>query len=176
MVRLFDAEREERRISRGAREDSPFAWLAPWPSPKTKGEIFESVVHRWCEEMGFTVTRTGDSDADRVIEGKRCEIKGSTLWKDGRYRFQQVRDQNYDSMVCLGVSPFGAHCWVIPKSAILAARKSGDIRPQHGGQAGRDTGWFAVNPSAPPKWLTDWGGPLSEGKRVLRNFVSARGS
>ena len=170
---LFDAEKRRPRKDKWG--SSPFGWLAPWPPSKTKGVIFESVIHRWCEEMGFTVGHTGDTEADRVIAGKRFEIKGSTLWKSGGYTFQQIREQNYDAVIALGISPFDAHCWIIPKVEIQVRRNSGDIPPQHGGRAGQDTGWFMVNPSAPPAWLTPWGGSLSEARRALRTFLSASG-
>jgi hypothetical protein len=45
-----------------------------------------------------------------LINGHRVEIKFSTLWQEGIYNFQQIRDQNYEYAVCLGISPFEAHC------------------------------------------------------------------
>ena len=51
---------------------------------------------------------------------------------------------------------------------------SGEIRSQHGGRSGRDTAWLWIDPEAPQEWLNDWGGSLSDAKRVLREFVSAR--
>ena len=175
LVRLFDAERAKGPSSPGAYDHSPFAWLKPWPSSKAKGAIFESVVHQWCEGMGLTVEPTGDSDADRVFGGKRFEIKGSTPWAPSykTYKFQQLRDQNYDAAICLGVSPFDAHCWVLSKEEILYRRRTGEIRTQHGGRSGKDTGWFEANPDAPPEWLSVWGESLAQAKRVLRDFVAA---
>ena len=35
------------------------------------------------------------------------------------YKFQQLRDQNYEFAICLGISPFSAHCWVLPKAEIM---------------------------------------------------------
>lgn len=54
----------------------------------------------------------------RIIAGRRVEIKFSTLWESGLYTFQKIRDQNYEFVVCLRISPFDAHCWVISKSLI----------------------------------------------------------
>ena len=175
LAHLLDAEQERRpRTDRWA--ESPFAWLAPWPPAKTKGEIFESVIQRWCEEMGLTVERPGDSEADRVIGGRRFEIKGSTLWKNGRYTFQQIRKQNYEALICLGVSPREAHCWIIPKAVVLEQWEAGGIKPQHGGRRGQDTAWLKIHPSRPDKWLRDCGGSLAEAKRVLLEFVRRKGS
>ncbi len=67
-----------------------------------------------CAAKGLAVERSRDSEADRVIAGVRVEIKFSTLWRDrGGYTFQQLRDQNYEVAVFLGISPFDAHCWVV---------------------------------------------------------------
>ena len=87
---------------------SPFAWIKTRPSRQV-GKIGEQLVAGWLASRGFNVSRSGDSEADRVVEEKRIEIKFSTLWKGGGYKFQQLRDQDYDLVVCLGVSPFDAH-------------------------------------------------------------------
>ena len=112
---------------------------------------------------GFDVTRSPDAGADRVVGGKRAEIKMSTLWQGGFYKFQQLRDQNYDFALCLGISPFDAHCWVLPKNVLLDswANRAAGITPQHGGRAGTDTAWLSVDPDAIPEWLNEWGGGLS---------------
>ena len=71
---------------------SPFAWIKTRPSRQI-GSIGEQLVAGWCAAKGLDVTRTGDSDADRIIAGRRVEIKFSTLWENGDYVFQQIRDQ-----------------------------------------------------------------------------------
>ncbi|MDA8399734.1 MAG: hypothetical protein M0008_06755 [Actinomycetota bacterium] len=47
------------------------------------------------------------------------EIKVSTLWQSGVYKFQQIRDQEYDYLLYLGVPPFDAHAWLLPKSVLF---------------------------------------------------------
>lgn len=142
---------------------SPFAWIRPLPS-KTKGAVGERLVSGWLAAREFNVVRSPDSDADRIIEGKRTEIKFSTLWKNGIYKFQQLRDQDYDIVICLGVSPFDAHCWALDKSSVLFEwHTTGNIRPQHGGSEGSDTAWISVKPTAPDAWLGEHGGSLREG-------------
>ncbi len=61
---------------------SPFEWILRVPS-RTKGAIGESLVAGWAAAKGFDVTRSHNSDADRIINGQRIEIKLSTLWKNG---------------------------------------------------------------------------------------------
>ena len=153
---------------------SPFEWILGCPS-RQKGAIFESLVAGWCAAKGLNVTRTGDSDADRIVERLRVEIKGSTLWKAGRYKFQQLRDQNYDCAVCLGISPFDAHCWTIPKDEIMCRWRNGEISSQHGGSAGTDTAWLDVRPGSAPIWIEPWGGRLSEAFEVLKRLADRGG-
>lgn len=143
-------------------EGSPFAWIRSRPSRQV-GAIGEKLVARWLAARGFDVTRSGDSDADRIVEGKRVEIKFSTLWANGGYKFQQLRDQSYDLVICLGVSPFDAHCWVIPKDDVVRLWKvEHRIPSQHGGQNGADTAWIGVPVVSPPDWLKAYGGSLSD--------------
>lgn len=121
------------------------------------------------------MTRSENSDADRVVETKRVEIKFSTLWAAGGYKFQQLRDQRYDLAICLGVSPLHAHCWVIPKEDVMRLWKvEHKISSQHGGEGGSDTAWIDVRPETPPSWLTKYGGLLSEEISVLSKITGFR--
>jgi len=143
-------------------EGSPFAWIKSRPSRQV-GAIGEKLVAGWLASRDFNVSRSPDSDADRVIEGKRVEIKVSTLWANGGYKFQQLRDQNYDLAICLGISPFTAHCWVLPKVDILRLwRVEHKISSQHGGASGSDTAWLDVRVTSIHPWLASYGGTLSE--------------
>ena len=97
-----------------------------------------------------------------VISGVRVEVKYSSLWTDnGIYKFQQIRDQDYEYCFCLGVSPFDAHAWFIPKSELMGD-KPPSLVPQHGGKAGRDTKWLSFPAASPPHWPASFGGTLSE--------------
>ena len=127
---------------------SPFAWIKTRPSRQV-GKIGEQLVAGFCAAKDLNVSRSPDSDADRIIEGKRTEIKLSTLWKNGSYVFQQIRDQEYDVLLCLGISPFDAHVWVMRKSDIPF-----ELLPhQHGGTRGSDTWWLQVDPQKPSTWM-----------------------
>ncbi len=118
------------------REGSPFAWIKRLPSRRV-GKVGEQLVSGWGAAKGLDVIRTPDPQADRIIAGRRVEIKFSTLWKAGIYKFQQIRDQDYEFLICLGVSPFDAHCWIIPKDALL--KYVIGRTPQHTGRGGTDT-------------------------------------
>jgi hypothetical protein len=153
---------------------SPFAWIKTRKSRQI-GVIGEKLVSGYLATKGFNVVRSGDSEADRVIEGRRAEVKFSTLWTNGSYKFQQLRDQDYAFVVCLGVSPFDAHCWIIEKPEILRRWRARDgITSQHGGVAGSDTGWLSVDPVAVPPWLERCGGALRDAINVLSTITGYR--
>ena len=143
---------------------SSFAWIRTLPS-RQRGKIGEQLVSGWCAAKGIDVTSSGDSEADRVIAGRRMEVKFSTLWASGVYKFQQIRDQNYDYLICLGVSPFDAHCWLVSKPN-LRAHVIGHT-PQHRGQPGTDTYWLSFPAAQPPDWLAENGGPLGRALTLL---------
>lgn len=142
--------------------ESPFAWILTLPS-RSRGAAGEEIVSTWLTAEGFKVTRSGHSDCDRIVNGKKVEIKFSTLWKSGGYKFQQLRDQDYESVFCLGISPDRVHGWLIPKA--VAWQNS---RPQHGGQAGVDTRWLCFPAQSPPVWMRAYGGTLAELLHILR--------
>lgn len=148
---------------------SPFEWILHRPS-RQRGKIGEQLIAGWCAARGFDVIHSPDSDADRIIEGARIEIKMSTEWENGQYVFQQLRDQNYKFLVCLGISPFDAQVWIIEKKNIPFNK----LKHQHGGdERGRDTWWFSFKPNNPPKWLGERGSLLVV-KETLRKLKKSR--
>lgn len=142
-------------------KDSPFAWIKLRPS-RSVGAIGEAMVAAWMVMHGFGVQRSPDSQADRIIEGKRVEIKFSTLWKNGAYCFQQIRDQNYDFMVMLGISPHDAHCWVIPKADLMTLRENGALTGQHTGHGAKETTWVQLRPDNTNPHFAPYGNGLDQ--------------
>lgn len=166
--------REEYVKKDDAWEGSPFAWIAIKKSRQI-GAIGEKLVSGYLATKGFDVVRSPDSDADRIINGVRAEIKFSTLWENGVYKFQQLRDQNYEFVICLGASPFDAHCWVIPKKAVMDLRgKAEGLAFQHGGASGRDTAWLTVTPGQEPDWLAPYGGNLGAVSDLLEKITGKK--
>lgn len=144
---------------------SPFGWIKTKAS-RTVGAIGEKLVAAWCEDLGLDVVRTGDTEADRLIEGHRVEIKFSTRWQNGEYRFQQIRDQKYDYLFALGISPNNVHGWMIPKTVLLE-HVIGQMG-QHTGTGASDTDWLAVVPGNEPAWLRACGGSLEDVTTILQ--------
>jgi hypothetical protein len=152
------------------RVSSPFAWIK-LHSSRRRGKIGEQLVAGFLAAKDFDVARVTGSSADRLVSGCRVEIKFSTLWETGVYKFQQIRDQDYKILFCLGVSPFNAHCWAIPKTALK--RPLPGLVGQHTGSAGTDTAWLSVNPEAPHDWLTAYGGRIRTAIESLKKCIKA---
>lgn len=134
---------------------SPFEWMMRLPS-RSRGKAGEVLVSAWLKRLGHDVSRPLSGDHDRVVNGHKVEIKMSTLWAQGSYTFQQLRNQDYEFAFLLGISPAAAHAWVVPKAEAMTRSA-----PQHGGARGTDTRWLSFPASAPPHWLSPHGGELS---------------
>ena len=155
-------------------EGSPFAWIRHCP-PRQRGAICERLVSGYLEARGFHIARSPDTEADRLVDGVRVEIKPSTLWQGGFYEFQQLRDQNYRFVLCLGISPYMAHGWAIPKRIVMEQWQSGGIVSQHGGRRGKDTAWLEVTPGEEPGWLRKWGGSLAQAAAIVERLTRPAG-
>lgn len=143
---------------------SPFEWILKVPS-RTKGAIGEALVAGWAAAKGFDVLRSHHSDADRIINGHRIEIKMSSLWTSGGFKFQQIRNQDYDYCLCIGISPFDAQAWLLPK-ALLLERVIGHMG-QHTGATGTDTAWLGFDSATPFDWMAPYGERLADVARLL---------
>lgn len=151
-------------------KDSPFAWMVTLPS-SVKGRLGKQLVMEWCRAHGFAVEDSPDSEADIVVNGQRVEVKFSTLWGSGEYVFQQIRDYNYDFLLCLGVSPSDAALWFIPKDVVFGPVEREGLAPQHTGRRGRETKWLRVRAQEPFPWMEPYGGKLDVALQVLRKFA-----
>lgn len=152
-------------------QGSPFYWIKSRASRQI-GAIGEALVAGWAASKGFDVTKADSTDYDRNIESLHVEIKFSTLWTDNEiFKFQQLRDQDFDYCLCLGVSPFDAQAWFIPKPELLKDRPPALV-PQHGGTAGRDTKWLSFKASNPPEWLDAFGGRLDAVATLIRRAAA----
>lgn len=144
---------------------SPFEWILKVPS-RTKGAIGEALVAGWAAAKGFDVMRSPSSDADRIINGQRIEIKMSSLWTSGGFKFQQIRNQEYDYCLCIGILPFDAQAWLLPKELLLE-RVIGHMG-QHTGAAGTDTAWLGFDNMTPFDWMAPYGDRLSDVAQLLQ--------
>ncbi|GGI09044.1 hypothetical protein [Egicoccus halophilus] len=160
-----DAKREIMATRTGAEKwvGSPFEWIMSLPS-RTRGKAGEVLVEKWLTTVGLAVTRPQNSGHDRIVNGRKLEIKFSTLWdKQNTYVFQQLRDQDYEFIFLLGASPNDVHAWCPPKALAFD-----HAVPQHGGSKGTDTRWLTFPAVSPPDWLEPYGGSLDDCERVIK--------
>ena len=140
---------------------SPFHWI-PKQAPRRIATVGEELVRRWCVAKGLTVASATGKGADLVIEGHRVRLKRATL-SEGKYIINQIRDEDFEYVMFLGLSPFNAHCWVIPKHVAI---------DQSSVQHGPRTEWTTFSPEDPPAWLRSYGGTLSEAFAVLQRLTA----
>jgi hypothetical protein len=150
-------------------EGSPFEWILAVP-PGTRGKVGRQLVAAWAKKSGFPVRMvTEDKQLYLQIGGQLVQVKMSTLWKSGIYRFQQIRDKDYDYCLCLGISPRDVHVWLLPKEA-LDLHVIGQLG-QHTGADSLETYWFDAGPGAVQPWLEPYGNQLSDAREQLAAVI-----
>jgi hypothetical protein len=89
------------------------------------------------------------------------------LWRDGTYQFQQIRSQGPEYVICFGISPFEAHCWVFSREYAIEHGKK-----QHKGAESAEY-WLAIKPKNMPEWIKGHGGTLNEAIQILKTQKKA---
>ena len=80
---------------------SPFLALKQLHA-KQAGKRFEEITREVLSKAGHKIETNVDTDYDMIMNGKKCEIKGSTIISghDDRFSFLQIRpEQVYDELV-----------------------------------------------------------------------------
>lgn len=132
----------------GAYRDSPLLPLKQ-VSSRRKGAAMERITHRHLTEHGYTVKRSDSSQHDRRVDGYTVEIKGSFLWEDGTFRWQQIRvDQNYDYLICVAFYPDRIEYYACTHAVAARELKTLDAdgfypHNQHGGKT-VDSGTYFI--------------------------------
>jgi hypothetical protein len=148
---------------------SPFAWLLDLPSG-TRGAVGRRLIEEWINSMGVPVHQeTANNQRYVVVNGHRVQVKMSTLWNNGTYRFQQIRDQDYEYVLCLGLSPDDVHAWFIPKNELFVHLRG--TAGQHTGAGARETFWLTTSPSGSEGWLDDHGNQLSTVRETIMSLA-----
>lgn len=150
--------------------ESPFRWVLSQPSA-TRGAIGRKVVTAWAASRGVTLEQTTiDNQIYLRLGSLLIQVKFSTLWDGGYYRFQQIRDRDYDYCLCLGLAPFDAHAWLIPKE-VLDTHVIGTTG-QHTGAGSGETWWLEATLGRAPSWLSECGGQLADVGALLDELVN----
>jgi len=140
-------------------KNSPFDWIVHLPA-RSKGKYAREIIIKWLEKEGIKVEREKNTTEEIIVYSKKqISIKFSSLWTNGGfYQFQQIKANGPEYILCFGVSPFNAHCWIIEKEL---AMKYGS--KQHKGS----DYWLKINLKEIPKWLENKGGDLNSVKEKL---------
>lgn len=146
---------------------SPFEWIRAVPSA-TKGRVGKVLVTEWARSVGLFVAGAPDGKGDRWINGHLVQIKMSTLWDAGFYKFQQIRDQDYAYCLCLGISPFQIHAWLLPKN-VIKEHVIGQMG-QHTGSGASETSWLEVRPGVAHEWMSGYGDTLESVRLTLEKI------
>ena len=103
-----------------------------------------------------------------MINGKEIVIKISTIWKGGKsYVFQQIKEDGWDYLLCLGISPEYDHLWIMSSEGI------DKIPGQHTGAGAKETKWIHISPEEmKPDYLE--GGTLEEGLEAIHDALDEK--
>lgn len=98
-----------KEVAKDRYKDSAFLSLKNLTSRK-KGSQIEYLYQEYMESKGCVVTKCENTGHDRIVDGRKKEIKGSFIWDDNtkelNFRWQQIRpDQDYDDVVFLAFFP-----------------------------------------------------------------------
>ncbi|MHB8134576.1 MAG: DNA-methyltransferase [Anaerolineaceae bacterium] len=143
-------------------KNSPMEWITHLPA-RSKGKLARRLISSWLSSKGIEFERVKNNGETIIINNIRYAIKFSTLWKNGIYQFQQIKVNGPDHIICFGISPFTAHCWIILTKDVVV---NGNI--QHKGASNSEY-WIAINPKEIPKWLEFAGGKLEEALVVIKS-------
>lgn len=165
----FEENRKKGKPEFDQWENSPVKFILTLP-PSTKGSLGRKITKFWALNNGYEAElEHADKQHYVLIEGLRFQVKLSTPWDTGTYRFQQIRNTDFDGGFFIGVSAHDIHVWVIPKE-ILDTHVIGSLG-QHTGQDASDTWWLEVNVNAIPAWLDEYGSQLSDAKRIIDGLL-----
>jgi hypothetical protein len=145
---------------------SPFGWITKEPS-RRRGMIAEQLIAAWVVERGFSVRPAANSGHDLIVEALKVEVKFSSLWASGVFKFQQLRDQDYEVAVLLGLEPQEVRAWIPTKDLLRRHVLGNPAAGQHTGRDAADTFWISFRADRPPSWLAPTGGTLDDAEAVL---------
>src|ERR1700744_3120371 len=84
--------------------DSPFAWIRHLP-PGSKGGIGRAIASGLLQ--GYGITATAHRHQLRV-NGQGLIIRVAMMWETGIIKFQNIRDIDFDPILCFGIYPHKA--------------------------------------------------------------------
>lgn len=145
-------------------DDSSFNWLRGLP-PASKGAIGRDIGSGLLFAYGFT---PGSYKYELRVNGQGVLSRVATKWAGSTVKFQNIRNIDFDHVLCIALYPKKAYAWLVPKSEIWldnAVRKDRPgIKPQHKGA----DAWVTVDPANVPAWLKPYGGTIDEMIKIAK--------
>jgi hypothetical protein len=153
-------------------EGSPFDWFRKKPSA-TKGKIGRDLAAFLIETSGFAVSRVG---MGLEAEGKTIRVKLSLMWGAGSLTFEQIKDDPFDYLLCLGLYPGDSYGWFIPKKEMIV---DGDAQDRDGfsgqhvqpGEKPSDFWLQGLDPLDPHEWLKEYGGTTDKLIKIIQKTL-----
>ena len=87
------------------------------------------------------------------------------MWEGGNYRFQQIRKSGYDYLLCFGLSPKNAHCYIFRRDYVL-----NNAKEQHKGAAGSEY-WISIDPNNPDDWVKQYGDSIDNAITKIKDII-----
>ena len=110
-------------------------------SSRKKGKYFERLYQEYAKSLGSVVEKPVNSGHDRIVDGRKKEIKGSFLWGNGtHFRWQQIRpSQDYDDVIFIALYPDRIEFYEADKKTVknIVETKNDHgewVHNQHGGK------------------------------------------
>ena len=146
-------------------KSSPFEWVLQLPA-RTKSKLGKHLVMSYLARNGLRISETRNKSGVMIlVDSKIVSIKFSTLWDSGNYKFQQIRNSGYDYLLCFGLSPNDAHCYLFEKDYVIR-----HANEQHKGTRGAEY-WISINPNDPPTWTKGYGSTIDKAIPVIKELL-----
>ena len=117
-------------------------------SSKVKGCFSEEYTRAALEELGILTRNRTSSTHDFMIRNLKVELKFSSAWNNqySNFKFQQIRKQPYDILICAGMNPDEISFWWCTKEDLEEFVFNNDSFRQHSGKdGGQDLYWITQN-------------------------------
>lgn len=115
-------------------DNSPFVHIKAM-SAKQKGKAYELITENVLGKLGFTIDKPTNTEHDRIINGVKTEIKGSTLNKNtDHFSFLQIRPaQDYSELMFTMCYPHELVIMKMDKQTVFQCVEQNIFKKQHGG-------------------------------------------
>jgi hypothetical protein len=153
-------------------EESPFDWFRKKASA-TKGKIGRDLVFSLIQAAGFQPARRG---MGIEVNGKTVRVKLSMMWGAGSLTFEQIKNDPFDYLACLGLYPDNSYGWLIPKDELIVdgnAQEREGFSGQHTAPGELPSDFWLQNVSVvnPYQWLTQYGGTTVQMSGAIQQLL-----